>query len=308
MYTILTANEAVENTKDEVKESLSILQRLTAPFKDSEFWVGVFMNVVWSLMIIIAALIIIKILQTMIKKVFNIGNKNKNLSAKKRDETLVELLRNISIYAVWFIAITAIFDIFGVPIRGLLAGAGIIGLAVGFGAQSLVKDVITGFFILFENQFSVGDYVKINSSGTLIAEGTILSLGLRSTRVKSITGEITILPNGSIMEVVNYSMSNIIAVSEIPVNTDDDIDEAMKSLEELFAEMPNHYHELVAPPEILGVDDISYGVSTIKVIAECLPNQHYGIERAIRKDAKKHLEENGFKKPLQQMVLNQHIK
>ena len=90
----------------------------------------------------------------------------------------------------------------------MLAGAGIVGLAVGFGAQSLVKDVITGFFIVFEDQFAVGDQVQIGQSNGVVEE-----IGLRTTKVKSYTGELHIIPNGNILEVINYSIYNSIAIN-----------------------------------------------------------------------------------------------
>ncbi len=119
---------------------------------------------------------------------------------------MVRLLQNVFSYAIYFVAGVMILETLSVDVRGLLAGAGIVGLAVGFGAQNLVKDIITGFFIIFEDQFSVGDYVRV---GTF--EGTVEEIGLRTTKIKSWTGEINILPNGSIVEVTNFSLHNSVA-------------------------------------------------------------------------------------------------
>ena len=105
---------------------------------------------------------------------------------------MLKLLENTLAYVVYFSAILAILAEFSIDVKGLLAGAGVLGLAVGFGAQSFVKDIITGFFIIFEDQFSVGDYVKIGT-----AEGTVEEIGLRTTKIKAYGGEIHILPNGT---------------------------------------------------------------------------------------------------------------
>ncbi|WHT48712.1 mechanosensitive ion channel family protein [Sporosarcina thermotolerans] len=126
---------------------------------------------------------------------------------ERRERTLLKLLENTLSYVVYFSAILAILQEFNIDVKGLVAGAGVLGLAVGFGAQSLVKDVISGFFILFEDQFSVGDYVKIGT-----AEGMVEEIGLRTTKLKNFTGEIFILPNGTISQVVNYSMKNSLAI------------------------------------------------------------------------------------------------
>ncbi|RIM27483.1 mechanosensitive ion channel family protein, partial [Staphylococcus cohnii] len=121
-------------------------------------------------------------------------------------------------YVVWFIVLTTILSKFGISVGGIIASAGVVGLAVGFGAQTVVKDIITGFFIIFENQFDVGEYVKISNSGSSVAEGTVKSIGLRSMRINTITGELTTLPNGSVGEITNYSVINGEAIVEIPVS------------------------------------------------------------------------------------------
>ena len=105
-----------------------------------------------------------------------------------------------------------ILEYCGIPIKGLLAGAGILGLAVGFGAQSLVKDIISGFFIIFEDQFSVGDYIKINPF-----EGEVLEIGLRTTKLKSKIGELHVIPNGSIIQVTNFSILNSVSIVDVTI-------------------------------------------------------------------------------------------
>ena len=130
----------------------------------------------------------------------------------RRTTTIMRLMGNIVNYAISFIMIMMILAVFHVPFGPMLAGAGVVGLAIGFGAQSLVKDIITGFFIIFEDQFAVGDVIQTGRF-----KGTVEEIGLRVTRVKSWTGEIHIIPNGSILEVTNYSINNSIAVIDISV-------------------------------------------------------------------------------------------
>ena len=137
-------------------------------------------------------------------------------------------------------AILAILSTFGINVAGLVAGAGIVGLAVGFGAQSLVKDVITGFFIVFEDQFAVGDQVQIGQS-----MGVVIEIGLRTTKVKSYTGELHIIPNGNISEVINYSIYNSIALIDISVSYESDIQAVENIIKEFLQDLPNKYEELV---------------------------------------------------------------
>lgn len=134
-------------------------------------------------LIVLLAVLVVRVGNVFINRIFKLKWKGPLRHSERREITLLRLLQNTLSYIVYFSAILAILSYF-MDIRGLLAGAGVLGLAVGFGAQSLVKDVITGFFILFEDQFSVGDYVKIGS-----AEGTVEEIGLRTTKVKSPTGK-----------------------------------------------------------------------------------------------------------------------
>src|SRR5690625_1552052 len=127
-----------------------------------------------------------------------------------------------------------VLETFGVPVSTLLAGAGVVGLAIGFGAQSLVKDIISGFFIIFEDQFSVGDYIMINS-----LEGTVEEIGLRTTKIESWTGEQHVIPNGDISIVTNYSIHNGISVVEVNVPYENDINEVKRLLDEIISGLPN---------------------------------------------------------------------
>src|SRR5699024_11522937 len=128
------------------------------------------------------------------------------------------LLQNVLSYVIGFIAIMMILDTFHVPIKTMLAGAGVVGLAIGFGAQSLVKDVIAGFFIIFEDQFSVGDYIETGEM-----EGDVEVIGLRNTKLRSYFGQQYVIPNGKQDSVTNYSVTNGFAMVEVTLPYETDI-------------------------------------------------------------------------------------
>ncbi|MBF0848575.1 mechanosensitive ion channel, partial [Streptococcus danieliae] len=125
----------------------------------------------------------------------------------KRTATFHKLVRSILSYIIYFIAIIQVLSVFGINTTGILASAGIVSVAIGFGAQTLVRDIITGFFLIVEDQFAVGDYVKISNQAAFIAEGNVLALGLRSTKIRSTGGEVYFIPNSSINQVINYSQT-----------------------------------------------------------------------------------------------------
>ncbi len=179
----------------------------------------------------------------------------------------------------------------------LLAGAGIVGLAVGFGAQSLVKDMITGFFIIFEDQFSVGDHVRIGQF-----EGNVESIGLRTTKVKSWTGEVHILPNGTISQVTNFSLNNSLAVVDISIAYGEDVEKAESVIEELLETMPVQYEELINPPQLLGIQTMGPTEIVLRIVAETKPAMQASIARTIRKEVKLQLDQHGIKVPYPKFV------
>ena len=210
----------------------------------------------------------------------------------------MKLLENVLTYVVYFIAIMSILAALTIDVKAMLAGAGIVGLAVGFGAQSLVKDIITGFFIIFEDQFSVGDYVRIGQF-----EGTVEEIGLRTTKINSFTGEIHILPNGSIVEVTNFSLYNSVAVLDIGIAYEGDLEYAEKVLQEYLETTTEKYPELVKTPELLGVQQFGASEVILRIVAESLPMKHWYMGRQLRKDIKRVLDEHGVEIPFPRMVM-----
>jgi small conductance mechanosensitive channel len=208
------------------------------------------------------------------------------------------LLESVIVYVVFFVVVIMILGVLGIETKGLLAGAGVIGLAVGFGAQNLVRDVITGFFILLEDQFSVGDYVRLGGF-----EGVIQEIGLRTTKIKSWTGELHILPNGSIKEVTNFSLNNSVAFVDVSISYESDIHYAERVIEELLEELPMRYEQIVKQPELLGVQGLGASEIVLRVVAEVQPMQHFAMARVLRKEIKLRLDEHGIEIPYPRMVL-----
>jgi small conductance mechanosensitive channel len=175
-----------------------------------------------------------------------------------------------------------ILNQFGIRLEPILAGAGVVGLAIGFGAQSLVKDVITGFFIIFEDQFAVGDIVQI---GTY--KGTVEEIGLRVTKLKSWTGEVHFIPNGTINQVTNFSLNNSIAVVDIGIAYASDIDKALDILRMTVLKNYETNVNMVKEPQVLGVQTISTSEITLRTTVECKPNMQALVARELYAEVKK---------------------
>jgi moderate conductance mechanosensitive channel len=251
---------------------------------------------------IIAIMVISSILTRLgkvaIHNTFKLRNSSPLRTSERREATLEKLIDSILSYVVYFISFLMILSVLTIDVKALLAGAGIVGLAVGFGAQNLVKDILSGFFIIFEDQFSVGDHIRVGQF-----EGNVEAIGLRITKIKSWTGELHILPNGSITQVTNYSLNNSVAVVDIGIAYKEDIERAEKVISELLEKMPEQYEEIVKVPELLGVQNMGPSEVVLRIIAETLPMQHTYIARMIRKDVKLHLDQNGIKSPLPGLVM-----
>lgn len=258
-------------------------------FKE-ETWVQLGLVVIKVLVILLVTALTIRIGKQIIQKVFLVRQRSPLGYSERRQNTLLKLLQNVLTYVVYFSAIIAILTTFGIRVAGLLAGAGIVGLAVGFGAQSLVKDVITGFFIIFEDQFAVGDQVQIGT-----ANGIVQEIGLRTTKVKSYTGELHIIPNGSILVVINYSIYNSLALIDISVAPENDIPSMEKYLEEFLKELPDKYEDLVNAPSYLGVQSFDATEIVVRFTAETIPTKQNSVARKIRRDLIEFLEQKGIK-------------
>jgi small conductance mechanosensitive channel len=244
--------------------------------------------------------IVVKVGKIVIRKVFEVRMKAPLGYTERRHNTLLKLLQNVLAYVVYFAAILAVLSALTINVTGLLAGAGVLGLAIGFGAQNLVRDVITGFFIIFEDQFSVGDYVRIGA-----AEGSVEEIGLRTTKIKGLNGEIHIFPNGTIVEVVNYSLNNSIAIVDVSVAYEVDIPKAEELIREFLLGLPEKYEQLVKLPELLGVQNLAASEVVMRITAETMPMQHFAVARIIRRDLKIFMDEHGIEIPYPKMVMYQ---
>jgi len=193
--------------------------------RDTDMWTNASMVLLRIVLIYLVTRLILMILNRVIDHATQ-EKKSKRLKLRtRRVQTMGRLLKNAASYLLNFIAILLILGEFNIQIAPLLAGAGVVGLAIGFGAQSLVKDIITGFFIIFEDQFSVGDVIQTGST-----KGTVEMIGLRTTRIRGWTGEVHIIPNGSITR-YEFSVNPLVAVVDITIAYEKTVEELLAPLE-----------------------------------------------------------------------------
>lgn len=263
-----------------------------------ELWVTLGKGSLKLILILILATVTTKAGKSIIRNIFKNRKRSPFRMTPRREATLTKLLENTLTYTVYFAAAIMILDTLNLKVGTLLAGAGIAGLAIGFGAQNLVKDIITGFFIIFEDQFSVGDYIK-----TAKAEGFVEEIGIRTTKVKSWTGELHIIPNGNIDEVTNFSIHNSVAIVDVSIAYEGNINQAEEVINELLKELPGRYEEFVDTPELLGVQNLGSSDVVLRIVAEVTPMNHWKMARVLRKELKNRFDEKHIEIPFPRLVM-----
>lgn len=278
------------------EEGFALFQQIMEYLSDPDTWITIGGNILTALVLIIVALIMVRIANRVINNFFTYKSKSKTKikGNEKRNQTLINVLQNAATVIIWFVIIMMILETFSLPVRTLLAGAGVVGLAVGFGAQSLVKDMITGFFIILENQFDKNNFVRINTSGTPIGEGEVIAFSLRSTKIQGWEGELIVIPNGAISEVINFSRFNAVSMLDINLSLDENLDEVEMIINKFFEENWRKEETLISMPEVLGLQGIENGEAIMRVMLETQPMEHFGATRRVRKEIKNHLAMKGI--------------
>ncbi|GIN83882.1 putative MscS family protein YkuT [Heyndrickxia sporothermodurans] len=203
---------------------------------------------------------------------------NKINSSTARAKTLQNLIDNVFSYALVFILIMTIFQSLGIPVSGILAGAGIVGLAVGFGAQGLVSDVVTGFFLLLEKQVDVDDYVTIGAFS-----GVVEQVGLRTTKIRSTDGTLHFLPNRQITTLSNHSRGNMQALVDITLSSAISIDQAITVIQQACNQAATGDENIVEGPNVIGVQSFDNSDVVLRVIAKTKNGKQSEIERKLNK-------------------------
>ncbi|MDQ0091889.1 small conductance mechanosensitive channel [Paenibacillus anaericanus] len=257
-----------------------------------EMWQSVLFAGLRVLLIFILTRIFIKIIHRLIDQSLERREKSRLQMNPRRFITVGELLKNITSFTSNLIMLMLVLGEFGFKLAPLLAGAGVLGLAVGFGAQSLVKDVITGFFVILEDQFAVGDVIQ---TGTL--KGTVEMIGLRSTRLVSYTGEVHIVPNGLITNVTNYSLGNALAVVDLPFSNKMKLEESISMLRKAMLDLKENNNNVEQVPNVLGIQSLTANEFVLRIAVECPPGSKGEMERLIQAYAKEALEQAELLKP-----------
>jgi small-conductance mechanosensitive channel len=213
-------------------------------------------------------------------------------TAGQRIRTLTSVLWTITVGVVWFVAVLVALGQVGLDMTPILAGAGIVGIAVGFGAQHLVRDLVSGFFLVLEDQIRVGDAAVINGTG-----GLVETISFRTVVLRDVAGVVHIFPNGSINTLANTSKDWSAYVIDITVPYKEDPDrviEIMRNVADELRSDPSYGSLMLQPIEIFGVDDFTEAVLKIKARFRTQPQQQQPVGREYRKRLKKAFDAGGI--------------
>jgi moderate conductance mechanosensitive channel len=215
--------------------------------------------------------------------------------AKKRADTLTNVTSRTATIALWGVAVVMALSEIGFDVGPLLAGAGVAGIAVGFGAQNLVRDYFAGFFLLTENQIRIGDVAVINGQG-----GFVEQLNLRTTVIRDFAGDVHIIPNGAITQLANKTREYSFYVFDVGVAYKEDVDRVMRVMEEVGAELQKDEKvgaEILEPIQIVGLDQFADSAVMIKARIKTTPIQQWNVGRAYNRLLKIRFDAEGIEFP-----------
>jgi small conductance mechanosensitive channel len=206
--------------------------------------------------------------------------------ASKHRHAVAQALTWVAVALIWSITVVLVLDRLGVPVASLVAPAAVLGAALGFGGQQVVRDLIAGFFIIVERQYGYGGVVNISAIGfTDGATGTIEEVALRTTRVRTLNGEVVIVPNGEIVQVTNLSRDWARAVVDVPLPVEVDVLRASELLHKVGEEAFDDEALrplLLDPPTVMGVESFEVGQVNLRMVARTLPGKQFEVGRELR--------------------------
>lgn len=235
-----------------------------------------------------------------INRVIKNVNRHKFMkNGEKRKKTLLQLINNIIKYILMIICVLTILNIYGVDTTALITSLGLLGLGASLALQDTLKDLLAGFFIIFENQYDIGDIITINNF-----KGEVISLGLKTTKIKAYTGEINIVSNRNIQEVINHSSSNSLAIVDFEISYDEDLNKVEEILRNLCTKLTKDLKKIKGKVELLGIEDLGSSGIKYRITVETNPMEHLTVQREIRKAVKEELNKQGIEIPYPQVVVH----
>jgi len=252
-------------------------------------------EVVGPVLIILISIVVYLIVRNIIDRLFRI----KSNVDKRKTKTINGLINNLIKYFIVIVDVVMILDIYGIDTKTLIASLGVVGLVAGLAVQDTLKDFVAGMSIILENQYRVGDTITIKGF-----RGEVISLGIKSTHIRAYTGEVMIIANHLIEEVINHSLEKSVAIVDIPVSYDTDIDKLESVLNDLFIDLNKSIKGLKGNIRILGLQSYDDSSISYRIVVDTFPMEHLQVERDLKKAIKVCLDNNNIEIPFPQVVVH----
>ena len=252
---------------------------------------------IWLSKLILAALVVlvgvmaIRLGRGLIHRMVQ-GRKGAGTRTPGQRETLHSLVISVFNYTMYFIVITVVLGVFGVNVTSMIAVAGVGGVAIGFGAQTLVKDVISGIFLWVEGNITVGDIVEVNG-----LSGEVEAIAIRTTTIRHFSGNLYVIPNGDIRTVTNMTRSYKRAIVDVRLPYDEKLDTLLNILTDEMGKAATDLPGLSETPQVLGVLSFESDAIIVRIAAMCSVKENWGIERELRKRIKERFDLEGIQMP-----------
>lgn len=205
---------------------------------------------------------------------------------RQRRLTIIPLFKSVLKYVTYFVGGILVLNLVGINPAPILAGAGIVGLAVGFGAQNLINDIVCGFFILFENYYLVGDYIEAGKEEERVVEGTVEAIELRTTHIRHPDGQLQIIRNGELGSIVNYSKQFSFAKVDVPVSPGLELEKAYQLINHVGEQLQNECLDVLEATQIEGLESFDADNLVIRTMTRVKPGKHLHIQRLLRSKLK----------------------
>ncbi|NOT63752.1 MAG: mechanosensitive ion channel [Acidobacteria bacterium] len=291
---------------------INLIPRVRDNFKDIEFrlqawragWYDWVLNQGVTLLVtIVVTIFLMRFASALIRTIFALFEyravSRGETTAKRRSQTLSNIFRGIAQSVIFFIGLMKVLQQLGIDVTPILASAGVVGIAVGFGAQSLIKDLFGGFMILLEDQYNVGDTVKIGET-----TGTVERMMLRSTQIRALDGSLTTIPNGTIATVANLSKDWARVVLDIEVDYQEDADRVaqimLATAQTLREERPDEFNEA---PVSMGIERLTPSSLVVRLTAKTPPQKQADVARELRRRIKLAFDQAGVRAPVREQFI-----
>lgn len=259
------------------------------------------------ILIIICSMIIYYFFLFIIKRMFSVSFKKFRLKnptlINRRQKSIEKIILSLLRYSFYFVTFLIILSVIGINIQTILAGAGILGVVFAVGSQNLMKDFVEGFFNVFEDNISIGDYVEIDG-----VEGNIIDIGLRTLKIKSFSGELHIIPNSKIGHVINYSLDDGKALVDILVDYDVDLEKAIEVIKHTLVKIKEQNINIISNPIILGVNKLKELGYEIRIMCLTIKETHWSVQRFMRGEIMKAFKKENIAIGMNQIIIKEKQK